>query len=289
MYDRLRTNLPNQIMNYRFNPFAEGTPVFPTHQQVAGYLQDYAKRHGLNPVIRWGVRVADVHHTPGGGDADRWTLETTAGTYTASHVILANGHYNEPYLPPIPGLAAFSGEVVHARWWRNPQRFRGEDIVVVGSRASGSDIARELAQDDDATGAPDAGASSAGRTIYQSVRGYTPGDKQWDDTLPWTRRIHVVPEITSVEPSPSGSVLHLADGQKLTGVKAIVFATGYLFSYPFATKAPFDSHPLTTSLAAAQDGLPPAGGQDIRNLNNTDTFYVPDPTLALIGLRESLL
>ncbi|CAK9783300.1 FAD/NAD(P)-binding domain-containing protein [Cutaneotrichosporon oleaginosum] len=283
MYDRLRTNLPNQIMNYRFAPFPRGTPVFPTHQQVVEYLQDYSKRHGLNAVIQWGVRVTDLYHTPGGGDADKWTVETTAGRETVSHVILANGHYNEPYLPPIPGLDAFSGEVVHARWWRNPRRFRGQDIVVVGSRASGSDIARELAQDDDAV-AGDANGTAA-RTIYQSVRGHKPGDKVWDETLPWTRHIHVVPEIVAIEPSPEGSVLLLADGKKLSGVKAIVFATGYLFSYPFANKAPFDTHPLTTSLAQAQDGLPSAGGQDIRNLNNTDTFYLPDPTLALIGLH----
>lgn len=46
MYDRLRTNLPNQIMNYRFTPFPDGTPTFPAHQQIAAYLQEYAKLSG---------------------------------------------------------------------------------------------------------------------------------------------------------------------------------------------------------------------------------------------------
>lgn len=227
-------------------------------------------------------------------------------------MILANGHYNEPYLPPISGLADFTGEIVHARWWRNPRRFRGQDIVVVGSRASGSDVARELAQDDEAQ-------NEDGRTIYQSVRGWKEGDKVWDEEFAWARRIVVVPEIVRVEPDGAGeageggiangavngdahangdlgeksegkgkgSTLVLADGRRLRGIKAIVFATGYLYSYPFARGPPFDTHPLTTSLAPARDGLPPAGGQDILNLNNTDTFYLPDPTLALIGLRES--
>lgn len=334
MYDRLRTNLPNQIMNYRSTPFPAGTPVFPSHAQIAAYLHDYAKLNGwvsstsclsrsysclslpfssnpadsrLNEVIRWGERVTSLTHTPGGTDADRWTVEsispTGAHTEHVSHVILANGHYNEPYLPPIPGLADFAGELVHARWWRNPRRFRGQDIVVVGSRASGSDVARELAQDDEAQ-------NEDGRTIYQSVRGWKEGDKVWDDDFAWARRIVVVPEIVRVEPGGEGgdangvangdaheegavadnggSTLVLADGRKLRGIKAIVFATGYLYSYPFARGPPFDTHPLTTSLAPARDGLPPAGGQDILNLNNTDTFYLPDPTLALIGLRESL-
>lgn len=256
-------------------------------------------------MIRWGTRVTSLYHTPGGGDADRWSVESVCSTgtrtETVSHVIIANGHYNEPYLPPIPGLDKFTGELVHARWWRNPLRFRGEDVVVVGSRASGSDIARELAMDDDGIYAPAEGRGANGngsahgdangaskRTIYQSVRGYKPGDKIWDDEFSWAKRIHVVPEIVRVDPTPEGSELVLADGKALKGIKAIVFATGYLFSYPFAQGPPFDKYPLTTSVAPASNGLPAAGGQDILNLNNSDTFYLPDPTLAIIGLREWL-
>lgn len=60
--------------------------------------------------------------------------------------------------------------------------------------------------------------------------------------------------------------------------------------YPFfpSDKAPFDRYPVTDSLSPAESLFPQAGGHTIRNLNNTDTFYVPDSTLALVGLREWL-
>lgn len=60
--------------------------------------------------------------------------------------------------------------------------------------------------------------------------------------------------------------------------------------YPFfpSDKAPFDRHPVTDSLSAAESLFPQAGGHTIRNLNNIDTFYIPDSTLAFVGLRESL-
>lgn len=232
------------------------------------------------PIIHWGTRVTNVHHT--GSTGEGWTIETDSSsgkqTYHVSHVIVANGHYNEPYLPPIPGLDTFKGKVLHSRWWRNPRSHRGENIVVVGSRASGSDIARELAMDDSGAGCK---RQNQRRTIYQSVRGLSPDEKVWDDDFAWAKKIHVVPEITHVE----GDTLFLADGEQITA-DTIVFATGYLYSYPFFKGAPFDKYPVTTSVAAVEGDIPAAGGHDIINLNTSDTFYVPDPTLAFIGLRE---
>lgn len=217
------------------------------------------------------------NHGPGKG----WTVETDSqdgkSTYDISHVIIANGHYNEPYLPPIPGLQSFAGQILHSRWWRNPQSHRGENIVVVGSRASGSDIARELAVDDAGAGCK---RQNQRRTIYQSVRNLSPGDVIWDEDFEWAKKIHVVPEIERVE----GTNLHLVDGKTIKA-ETIVFATGYLFSYPFLRGALFKEYPLTTSIAPAEGDIPAAGGRDITNLNVSDTFYLPDPTLALIGLH----
>ena len=239
----------------------------------------------LVDIIQWSTRVLSVHHTPGTEDpAQRWTVEVehtaasgeqTRRAEVVSHVIISNGHYNEPYLPPIPGLGTSGIELLHSRWWRNPVGLRGKNVVVVGSRASGSDIARELAVDDYERGAKD-------RTIYQSVRGLSEGESVWDDDFPWAKSIQCIPEIVEV----NGKTLTLANGKTVPGIDVIVFATGYLYSYPFFSRAPFDKHPVTQPLAGEEGGLPRAGGQNILNLNNTDTFYVPDPTLAFIGLRE---
>ena len=66
-------------------------------------------------------------------------------------MVVANGHYNEPYLPEIPGerewLAAApdgSRAIVHSRAYNEPSEFAGKVVLVVGGRSSGVDISRQL-------------------------------------------------------------------------------------------------------------------------------------------------
>ncbi|KAK1861965.1 hypothetical protein I4F81_004541 [Pyropia yezoensis] len=42
IYDRLRTNLPVQVMQYAGRPFARGTAAYPPWRDVAAYLEDVA-------------------------------------------------------------------------------------------------------------------------------------------------------------------------------------------------------------------------------------------------------
>ena len=70
-----------------------------------------------------------------------------------------------------------------------------------------------------------------------------------------------------------------------------MFATGYLYHYPFADTAhePFNSFPLTrprfntseekTPADPAADEVP---GMRVHNLDDRLLFYVPDPTLVIL-------
>jgi len=141
--------------------------------------------------------------------------------------VVCNGHYNEPFVPAIPGLQGFSGKVQHSRWWRSAKRIRGQNVLVVGGRASGSDIARETAIDDEER---DAAGEIVGRRIYQSVRvneaqPSSPEDF-WDKRKPWSSRIEVVGEVDRIE----GENIQLRDGRVLDDVDLIIFGTGYLYS-----------------------------------------------------------
>lgn len=237
----------------------------------------------LDDVIQWNSLVTSVRHNPAStGPADHWTVEVDQGgkktTEHVSHVVVANGHYNEPFIPSVPGLDTFPGTLIHSRWWRKAERFRGKNVIVVGSRASGFDIARELAQDD--YNARERGKPNPERKIYQSVRGIV--DKpEWDTDFPWSGEITVISQIVRVDENR----FELMDGKSVEA-DVVVYATGYLYSYPFFDGEPFLEKPVTKSLAPAEEGLPAAGGQTITNLTPDDVFYEPDPTLAFIGLRE---
>ncbi|KAL1408545.1 monooxygenase [Vanrija albida] len=289
VYDRLRTNLPNKVMAFHNYPFPEDTPIFPWHYQVKHYLQDYAAKKGLNDIIQYQHRVLAVYHTPGTSDpAEKWTV-VTENTITrqrrselVSHIIVSNGHYNEPYIPRVRGLDSFTGEVFHSRWWRNPFQYEGKNVLVVGSKSSGSDIARELAVVDHEKRLK---GEKVTRKIYQSLHGLVdPKNPTWDDDLEWAKEINVVAQIDRID----GGIIHLIDGSEVTGVDVIFYATGYLFSYPFChEQPPFNSQPVTAALSPAEKdkGIPKAGGHTITNLDPSETFYAPDPTLALINLH----
>ena len=146
---------------------------------------------------------------------------------SADGTVVCNGHYNEPFVPAIPGLQTFSGKIQHSRWWRSAKRIRGQNVLVIGGRASGSDIARETAIDDEER----AGAGEVvDRGIYQSIRSNeaqpTNPEDFWDKRKIWSSRIEVVGEVDKIE----GEKVWLRGGRLLEDVDIIIFATGYLYS-----------------------------------------------------------
>ncbi|OCF78765.1 hypothetical protein I204_00709 [Kwoniella mangroviensis CBS 8886] len=205
-----------------------------------------------------------------------------------SVTVVTNGHFNVPHVPSIPGLRSYKGQILHSRWWRNPRVVRGKNIVIVGSHASGTDIARDIALDDEAT---DAQTRKNVRTIYQSAREKDkprPNDEGEDQSLypntKWRDHVELVSEIERID----GDLVHLKGGRVLSDLDVILFATGYLYSYPFFSpdKAPFDSHPIIRSSTQEERSLSAGPANRPINLDETDTFYVPDRTLAFIGLHR---
>jgi hypothetical protein len=111
--------------------------MFPTRDEMVGYLEGYAARHRLD--VRFGTEVERI---------DRgWVLHTSAGDVPAGEVVVATGYSHTPYIPDWPGRERFRPPLVHAAAYRNAERFRGRDVLVVGPGCTGAEIAHELAHD----------------------------------------------------------------------------------------------------------------------------------------------
>src|ERR1700733_2755042 len=54
-------------------------------------------------------------------------------------------HYSVPLVPEIPGLQEFTGQVFHSHTYRTPDKYKGKSALVLGARASGVDLAVEIA------------------------------------------------------------------------------------------------------------------------------------------------
>jgi putative flavoprotein involved in K+ transport len=135
-YDRLHLHTVRWLSclpGYRI-PRAFGK--WPSRDRVIQYLRAYAERNRLE--VRTGVAVERID--PG---STGWMLATSAGPLQAERVVIATGHSNVPYLPDWPGV--FPGDLVHSADYRNPARYAGRRVLVVGAGNSGTEIAVDVA------------------------------------------------------------------------------------------------------------------------------------------------
>jgi NADPH-dependent 2,4-dienoyl-CoA reductase/sulfur reductase-like enzyme len=137
-YDRLRLNSSRPFSKLPGARYARGTGMFPSRDEMVGYLEGYAERNRLD--IRLGTRVERIDR-----DDDGWVLRTSAGDVRGDQVVVAAGYAHTPFIPEWPGRDRFRGTLIHAAEYRNADRFRGRDVLVVGAGCSGAEIAHELA------------------------------------------------------------------------------------------------------------------------------------------------
>jgi cation diffusion facilitator CzcD-associated flavoprotein CzcO len=137
-YDRLHLHTPrllSSLPGYRI-PRAYGRWV--QRDDVIEYLHEYAQRHGLEVHLESPVERIDA-------DDGGWMLTMPKTRMRARHVVVATGFSRTPIVPDWPGRNAFAGELLHSSAYRNSERFRGRDVLVVGTGNSGAEIAVDLA------------------------------------------------------------------------------------------------------------------------------------------------
>ena len=117
---------------------------------VVRYLERYADHHRLR--LRLGTtvvrvdRVDRVDRVEGEGGA-RWTVRLDdGGTVDARDVVVATGYSHTPVPPDWPGVEGFTGRLVLARDYRNGRPYTGQDVLVVGTGNTGTEIATDLAE-----------------------------------------------------------------------------------------------------------------------------------------------
>jgi cation diffusion facilitator CzcD-associated flavoprotein CzcO len=130
--DRARSGLPGLAI-----PKAYGR--YPSRNQFIEYLEAYAARLALKPVFNAAVSALRR-------DGNVWRAETGQESWRAPVVVIATGWADYPYAPSWPGMETFGGPILHSSAYRNPARFAGKRVLVVGYGNSGAEIALDLAE-----------------------------------------------------------------------------------------------------------------------------------------------
>jgi putative flavoprotein involved in K+ transport len=137
-WDSLRLFTPARYDGLPGLPYPAPGWSFPTRDEFADYLRDYATRWELP--VRTAVTVRRLCH-----DGTSYIIETADRRIEADNVVVAAGFDRLPKLPDFAAHLDPRIRQLHAVDYHNPAQLRDGDVLVVGAGNSGVDIALELA------------------------------------------------------------------------------------------------------------------------------------------------
>jgi putative flavoprotein involved in K+ transport len=120
-------------------PFPAPKGFYPNKDQMADYLQSYARKFSLP--VQSSVRVNHLLCRN-----NNYEIDTSSGKIFSGRVVIATG--TNPY-PRIPAISSnLSPEIfqIHSSLYKNPETLPVGDVLVVGAATSGIEIALEVSK-----------------------------------------------------------------------------------------------------------------------------------------------
>lgn len=141
-WDSLAFQFPNWMMRLPGYAYAGEDPDgFMLRDGVARFVEDYA-RH-IAPPLRCGFRVTALRQVSG---TSRLAVDTEHFSLEAANVVVATGPYQEPSIPGCSVALPLATYQLTANRYTNSDQLPPGRVLVVGSGASGYQIADDLLQ-----------------------------------------------------------------------------------------------------------------------------------------------
>jgi cation diffusion facilitator CzcD-associated flavoprotein CzcO len=138
-YDRLRLHTIRPFSGLAHFPILRSNPKYLSRDQFVQYLQAYAQFFKLNIIHNCTVNKIRK-------EGSEWIVETSQGQRRAKIVIVATGHYGQPFIPSWESQPDFHGQFLHSIQYKTGKDFAGKRVLVIGSGNSGSEIAIDLVE-----------------------------------------------------------------------------------------------------------------------------------------------
>jgi dimethylaniline monooxygenase (N-oxide forming) len=144
----------------------------------------------------WSVRVLNVR-----------TNEHFTKRYDV--VMVCSGTYFKPFVPEVFRNCTFDGKIVHSKYYRRPENYADQTVLVIGGGPSGMDMSIEISQQ--------------AKKVYFAHR-----MKSALESLPAE-----IEQITEEVVEVSGKQIKFASGRCLADVDVVLLTTGYEYSFGF--------------------------------------------------------
>jgi len=138
-WDSLRLFTPARYAALPGLRFPASGASFPSKEQMADYLESYAKCFGLP--VRTGLRVDRLSRL-----GDGFLVVAGNQRFEAENVVVAMANYQKPRVPALASALHPGITQIHASEYRNPDQLQEGDVLIVGAGNSGADIAIEVAK-----------------------------------------------------------------------------------------------------------------------------------------------
>lgn len=140
-YDRLHLHTVKKWSHLPHFPFPEAYPTYVSRQQVVEYLDAYAVKFNIQPRLNESVKQIEK-------EGAKWKVKTTKEEYLTDQVVIATGINKIPNEPTWPGQDEYEGEVTHSKYYKNPEPYKGQKVLIIGMGNTGSEVALDLANHD---------------------------------------------------------------------------------------------------------------------------------------------
>jgi putative flavoprotein involved in K+ transport len=179
-WDSLTLLSPNWMTRLPGQHYSGADPDgFMARDAVVNFFETYARSFGA-PVYE-GVNVLRVDRT----DCGRFSIETDGGNWQATNVVIATGMFQHASLPAWSQEIPPSVYQLHSSQYRNPRGLPPGAVLVVGSGASGFQIAEEL--------------NHHGRQVFFSLGRHERPPRRYrgKDTMWWLEQMGIFDQVTA--------------------------------------------------------------------------------------------
>ena len=141
-YERLSLHTVKELSHLPHLPFPEDYPRYVPREQLISYFNAYQKEFNIDP--KFGRQVKFISKREEG-----YRVSFEGSKYDpiiCQHLILATGANRKPHIPIFDQQDSFAGEIIHSKFYKNAEPYRGLRVLVIGMGNSGAEIALDLAE-----------------------------------------------------------------------------------------------------------------------------------------------
>lgn len=319
LYDNFMSNVPEDLMRYEDDTRDYEKDIAPPNSEISPlvdlptiktHLKSFLLENNLEEHYRLNTSIEYVDKM----GPDKWIVVAKKSDPNKDHddwylesfdaVVVANGHFQIPYVPyymSSPGHKGnsgihqfnqeFPGKLVHVRdidlWYRRElpnyeSKSHHRRIVLVGKSFSCMDVLKRIIHLQ----------KSGSLEIFISTDiPPMPENKAnpfywFDQWLVKTSRVTLKPEILSFTSESNTPALTFTDGTQIKGVDNVIFATGYLYSYPFMSQGLMEQCKIFVTPDPRNVDQRPSNISRVTGLY-LHTFSIAEPTLAFPGVSSN--